>query len=339
MNTVLYVESSFNPELNKAIQKHYKKIIKRFEKQGIDFCYLPLLAQSDQIKAIVDYNHPYFYLKLQEIPIADIYRYIIQKNHLEIAGGAFIGFGLNEPEEVELCKSIDPNSSIKKQIKTFIADLYDSYFKSSQLHQCEDDGIRYRMGDNCNDEDILFRESDIFADADILFDRESKQLADQIMKNILQLKEKGSLKLLAAIIGEMQNVTATLSKLYITNDYRIFLKDYGMKEVGMPPLPKALFFLFLNHPEGILFKSLSDYCDELLTIYKNISLRENIDTMIESIKAMTNPLDNSVNEKCSRIREGFLKQITEELAINYFVTGRRGEPKRIILDRSLVEYQ
>jgi hypothetical protein len=115
--------------------------------------------------------------------------------------------------------------------------------------------------------------------------------------------------------------------------------DYEMKEVKMSPLPKALYFLFLNHPEGILFKELTDYRTELMTIYKNISLRENPDEARESIKKMTDPFDNSVNEKCSRIRTAFLRVVAEDIAENYYITGYRGEEKKILLDRELVIYE
>ena len=115
--------------------------------------------------------------------------------------------------------------------------------------------------------------------------------------------------------------------------------DYEMKEVKMSPLPKALYFLFLNHPEGILFKELTDYRTELMTIYKNISLRENPDEARESIKKMTDPFDNSVNEKCSRIRTAFLRVVAEDIAEKYYITGYRGEEKKILLDRELVIYE
>jgi len=54
---------------------------------------------------------------------------------------------------------------------------------------------------------------------------------------------------------------------------------------------------------------------------------------------MTDPLNNSINEKCSRIRAAFLEVITDDLAKNYYVTGYRGKPKKIVLDRNLVEFQ
>jgi hypothetical protein len=38
-------------------------------------------------------------------------------------------------------------------------------------------------------------------------------------------------------------------------------------EIKMEPLTKAVYLLFLNHPEGILFKHLPDYRQELANIY------------------------------------------------------------------------
>jgi hypothetical protein len=107
-------------------------------------------------------------------------------------------------------------------------------------------------------------------------------------------------------------------------------------EINMYPLPKAVFFLFLNHPEGILFKHLPDYRDELIALYKKVSGRENLTDMEKSITDVVNPTLNSINEKCSRIREAFIKHFDESLAQNYFITGSRAVPKKILLDRELL---
>ena len=53
----------------------------------------------------------------------------------------------------------------------------------------------------------------------------------------------------------------------------------------------------------------------------------------------TAPLNNSNNEKCARIREAFLLKFHEGLAENYFVTGKRGEPKMIKLSKDLIKWE
>lgn len=107
----------------------------------------------------------------------------------------------------------------------------------------------------------------------------------------------------------------------------------------MPPLPKAVYLLFLRHPEGIVFKQLHDYYAELLDIYKQISNRVIESNIESSIRDITDPTKNSINEKCTRIREAFLKQFDAAYAQHYYITGKKGEPKRITLPRELVELQ
>ena len=132
---------------------------------------------------------------------------------------------------------------------------------------------------------------------------------------------------------------AQLSRLIITKDYRILLPDYNNIEVKMEPLVKAVYLLFLKHPEGILFKGLTDYREEMLDIYKKLKPMGLNKRTIQSIEDVTNPLLNSINEKCARIRSAFVKEFDESLAKNYFVTGERGEAKKIALPRDLVIWE
>ena len=129
---------------------------------------------------------------------------------------------------------------------------------------------------------------------------------------------------------------AQLSRMVITKDHRIVLPDYNDIEIKMEPLVKAVYLLFLNHPNGIVFKELTDYREELLGIYKQLKPIGLNDHSLQSIKDVTNPLHNSINEKCARIRAAFIKEFDEGLAKYYFVTGERGEVKNISLPRNLV---
>lgn len=130
-----------------------------------------------------------------------------------------------------------------------------------------------------------------------------------------------------------------LSRMSITQDHRIILNDYEGIEIEMEPLVKAVFFLFLKHPEGIRFKQLPDYREELASIYKELRPLGLNKRTLQSIEDVTNPLLNSINEKCARIRAAFVKLFDEHLAKNYFVTGERGMPKKITLPRDLVVWE
>ena len=172
--------------------------------------------------------------------------------------------------------------------------------------------------------------------ADDKFDYESLVLMREIEERIKKLREKG---IKQYVIERLVRNNKRLSKLTITKNNKIFLHEYFI-EINMTPLPKALYFLFLNHPEGIMFSYLPDFREELLEIYKRIKgpLYKESEAR-KSIWDLTDPLGNSINEKCSRIREAFVSQFDEHLACNYCITGIRGEAKKIILPRDLVIWE
>lgn len=128
----------------------------------------------------------------------------------------------------------------------------------------------------------------------------------------------------------------TMKKLTITKDYRILLDD---KEIKMEPIVKAVYLLFLKHPEGIVFKALPDYRKELTKIYSKLRPLGLSDKAIQSIEDVTNPLLNSINEKCARIRGAFVGQFDNYMAKSYYVDGQRGEAKKISLPRNLVVWE
>lgn len=130
-----------------------------------------------------------------------------------------------------------------------------------------------------------------------------------------------------------------LSRLTITKDYSIILPDYDNKEIKMEPLVKAVYLLYLKHPEGIAFKQLPDYRQELIDIYNDLRPLGLNQRSLQSIEDVTNPLLNSINEKCSRIRAVFLAEVDASLADQYYITGKSGEQKRITLPRDLVIWE
>ena len=137
---------------------------------------------------------------------------------------------------------------------------------------------------------------------------------------------------------EKQKKQVKLSKLTITKDYAIMLSDYN-KEVKMEPIVKAIYLLYLNHPEGIAFKYLPDYREELTRIYVNLKPLGLNDRVIRSIEDVTNPLLNSINEKCSRIRAAFQSLVDASLVDQYIIIGKSGEAKKITLPRDLVVWE
>ena len=112
-----------------------------------------------------------------------------------------------------------------------------------------------------------------------------------------------------------------LSRLLITKDYRFFLIDLENKEVKLQPVHKAVYLLFLAHPEGIEFKRLSDYRDELTSYYLSTAKLISRKKIIDSVNHLINPLDNAINEKCSRIKKVFCELMDEYMASYYIISG------------------
>lgn len=129
-----------------------------------------------------------------------------------------------------------------------------------------------------------------------------------------------------------------MPELVITHNYRILIGE-KRQEIKMEPLVKAVYLLFLKHPEGIVFKALPDYRKELTSIYAGLKTLGLNDRVIQSIEDVTNPLLNSINEKCSRIKSVFANELDEPMLSKYIVIGKSGEAKKIALPRELVIWE
>jgi hypothetical protein len=126
------------------------------------------------------------------------------------------------------------------------------------------------------------------------------------------------------------------SQLKIGRGGRLFLTDYENIEIRMPSMEKALYILFLKHPEGIYLSSLSDHREELREIYRGISTRGLLEDMNRRIDEMTNVLRDQISVKISRIRKSFTDAIGASLADHYIIQGPNAEKKLIKLDRNLL---
>lgn len=126
--------------------------------------------------------------------------------------------------------------------------------------------------------------------------------------------------------------------LTVTKDYRILLAKTG-REVVMRPLEKTLYLFFLKLEPGCRFKELPQYEDELLRIYNRITAFDDVKENQRRIARLADPLSKSFLEKCSVIRRAFLEEMPDMEAELYYISGSRGERRKIILDRTLVKWE
>lgn len=154
-----------------------------------------------------------------------------------------------------------------------------------------------------------------------------EEVAQEIRRLVGQLQAEGRQDLLLKAIGvplleelRIEAAKGRLSRLVITEDYRFILADYNHKEVELQPVHKAVYLLFLAHPEGIEFKRLADYREELMRYYMATAKMMDKEKIIEGVDHLVNPLDNAINEKCSRIKKVFLELMDEYTASYYIIS-------------------
>ncbi len=362
-NQIIYFENEFNPFLNKYFSANFEKINAIFKSkensyETYNFVYIPLIVDNIEkyfpnINQTIFYYYPYlnendlnnFFKNLNNFQTSFFTKLFLKSTGYEgeIYSGLFRYRGYSEFSYTKLDCS-NPNELEKllrfysDNIKNIDDNAYYSIVPVKDLKKlCETDSI-----------------------ADFSFNYESHKLVEDVKNKIEQLKSEGYYQLILHAIAQSLNDAETntnfnslipnfdltnyvqnpkLSKLLINSEYKIFLPDFNSIEIELTPLPKAVFFLFLRHPEGIVFKYLIDYKNELLDIYKQLSYRETLENIHQSIDELVNPTKNSINEKCSRIKEAFVKHFDESIAKFYYITGERGKEKSIKLDRDLIIWE
>lgn len=152
-----------------------------------------------------------------------------------------------------------------------------------------------------------------------------EQAADQLQQLANFLHQAGRNDLILKAVGIplieellLEAAKAKLSRLLITSDYRFVLIDHGNREVELQPVHKAVYMLFLAHPEGIEFKHLQDYRDELTRLYMATAKTMDKEKILQSVSHLTDPLDNAINEKCSRIKNVF-RSMMDDYSASYYI--------------------
>lgn len=328
---VIYIENEYNETINRFIQTNYEAICNHFRQQGWEFCYLPYLAKDLTYAGATGYYAPYSEGTAE----------------CDFKSDFLLGFMANPQNISKVPPSLvyysDAFAEEDACIFRGISLDDERYFENDDFSEVLI-SIRDDISKNDTNSDIRFRivsRDDLYDDFDDYVkaeipDEETRDLLKELEWRISDLKQRG---VSAYVLERLINKTEKLSRLVITADYRILLPDYNNMEIQMTPLVKAVYLLFLRHPKGIVFKHLMDYRDELKEIYKKIKGDRWIFTQIRSVNDATDPMKNSINEKCARVREAFVTRFDERLAKHYIITGERGEPKRITLPQDMIVWE
>ena len=318
---LVYIASEEDKDLTDVFENH-PEVLEGWGKMiGFQIIYLPLLIKRFKDKRVLQYRAPH----LNETEL----------NNIAIGNDFLLQYLDNPGDRSKLKHGFIRTEDIHRGDDGKDKAINKFYPLSSKNGEPIADQL-HRIGKQISAEEFGKRryiEGKTYADN---FDDDTEELMEEVKERIAKLRQRGIAEYLLEQLIHPDN---RLSRLVITKDYRILLPDYNNMEIKMEPLAKAVYLLYLNHPEGIAFKCLPDYRKEITELYVKLRPTGLTDKALQSIEDVTNPHLNSINEKCARIRGAFLSEFDEYMAKHYYIDGKRGEAKKISLPRNLVVWE
>ena len=371
---VIYVENQYDERINAIIIEKYDWLKYQFKRANLDFVYLPMFFNDEEIKEKILYYAPYLTSEIMEkVELRSSYLlgYMSHiENKVKIMPSFLYAPRKEEDEWVFQGQTIDHSEKDDLAINKWFEDsIYDIEEELPIVHRCirfdKDEESSAMTGTPISSESkpeysstpiwdklkkgaLKFGKS-IVEEEDGYSTETAKSTLEEIreedvretVEDLERIIER--LRLLGIPLNVIVEYVAkyeTISRLRLTDDFRIFLPDYNNREVKMGPLDKALFFLFLNHPEGIVLQHLENYHRELVNYYLQTSRKKELTPrMIDTINSLEYPGNNAINSELSRIKAYFKLAIDEHLAKHYYIVGKPGEPYKIPLDPNLIEWE
>lgn len=350
---VIYMEYHYDGMANKCITENMDFIRRKLDEYGNGhrFIYLPTIYKT--MAEAVKYDVPYPAAMPAPMGSDTLLRYMADTGEREHIRPCFMRYSHHDDDDmaVFIGLAFDMDGPADAQ------PLFDEICSRIPLLETEDDDFEgYAF--ECKLEEVLPSSekyhpgvqfsciNDVTSMSEAEFEQlkehnEVEEMMREVKEKIDRLRQSGVSEW---ALRQLITPERRLSRLVITKDMRLMLPDYDM-EITMEPIHMAVYLLFLNHPEGIIFKAMSDHRDELTRTYTEVCrCRGNATSTLSPrqqrcIDNIVDPTNNSLNEKVARIRATFISRFTEDLASSYCITGQRGEPKRISLPRKLVEQE
>ena len=346
---VFYLEDEYDKEANEFIRENIDYIENKLAAKGMSFIYLPdVKVPAEKEKEMISYSDPAgetsveIHEGISGLKSNFLLDYMVFPKNRKLMKSSFAWFDgtvslFNHKKTIYLFHYVSfDGSEAKSHPLEVLSEIIPEIGKERSL-----------TGGACMIMEFPEESSadENFNNEEALSDEDRKAL-ETIKQNLDRVRLHG---ISEAIISKYIKPYPKLSRMTITNDLRIILNDYKNTEIVMEPLVKTVYIFFLRHPEGILFKDLPDYRVEMEFIYREIKGRENdIERQLASsispkispnIEAVTDPTKNSINEKCSRIRNAFVSHFHDCIAQNYYIQGSKSFAKLITLPRDMVTWE
>lgn len=295
---VIYVDSGTGHPLDRFVRENLRELKLIFNCRGLEFCYMPSVLYDED-----DLTEKILY----RVPWLSR----VDRGHLDRLKASYT------PMLREILRSADPDRVMREGGDKVLMRLSLSD-PSTYMHQFGN--IAEAYGEKVQ-EQLRERALD---DPDIL----------NLFRTLMEKKPKGLVR--EMIERELGN-EEVLSRVEIRSNCSVVLPQYG-RIIRLHPIEKTLFFLYLRHPEGIAFKDLVDYREEIFRIYGRLSNQSDPQRISAAVDRLFELDSNAVNEHRSRLKSAFEREFDSAIASRYYITGRRGETMRITLPRDLVDW-
>lgn len=128
-------------------------------------------------------------------------------------------------------------------------------------------------------------------------------------------------------------------ELYIDRQYHIRMGSPHGQEIPFRPLVRALFILFLKHPEGILLKERIHFREELEEIYGVIAPHVDAQTRRRRVIRLSDPEENAISENLSVLNATLDRILPLSQAQEIKVQGYNGRRRRVPLSTLKVHWE
>lgn len=163
---------------------------------------------------------------------------------------------------------------------------------------------------------------------------------DELDRMFRQLRANMPEWAIKEMLSQALRTNEVVSRLVIAEQFKLILPDYNNMEIKMTPKEKALYLLFLRHPEGLRLKLLSEHKDELGKIYRKLAKRDVKQVIEDTIENMSLSITGDADVQRSRIKTAINKVFADNICKDYgkwyVISGTKGGLMRIELPQDKI---
>lgn len=333
-NKTFFIDKENNSEYKKYLTDNQNEIALQLKEKGRNFMgnidvKIPLFTEE-----IINYYFPHYNTLLLKIFIEEEGKIIQYENRFDSVLLEYIGF--SEKAKTGFLTFFDGNCIfVGKNDDESIAEFIEKYIANISVKTREDVGrIYFSIGK---------KDDKLPDEPPIELDKETQEIVANIKEQIEKLKESGQIFLIAPILEKLYKripvKPSLISPIVINEASEILLPTYNNLKIQLGHLTKAIYFLFLRHPEGINLTELYLYKEELLFLYKHISYRIDLEQIEQSVENIVATQSKAIYQHLSRIKSAFTSKFVDSYAQNYYIRGAKNAPKSISLTENLIHWE